>query len=156
MKKTLLIGLMAFCFATICFSQNYNTGIGIRSGFYNGITVKHFLSPYTAFEGIVTTRWRGIELTGLYEFQNRFFGAERLNWFFGVGGHIGFWDGNYAPWGTPGSDYTVIGIDGILGLEYSFYAIPISLGLDWKPALNLIGQSGVWADGVALSARFIF
>lgn len=156
MKKTMLLLCLVCCFATTSFSQNYNTGIGIRSGFYNGLTVKHFLSENTAFEAIVSTRWKGVDFTGLYEHQNRFFYSEHLDWYFGVGGHIGFWDGDHTPWGTAGTNHTVLGIDGILGLEYSFWQIPLSLGIDWKPVYNLVGQSGLWADGVALSLRLIF
>ena len=81
-----------------------------------------------------------------------------MKWYFGVGGHIGFWNGDYTNhyWGEPGTTYTVVGIDGILGLEYSFSEIPINIGLDWKPAFNIVGYSGWWADGGALSIRYIF
>ena len=156
MKKITMICLMAFCFSVYGFSQNYNTGIGLRGGLSNGLTIKHFVGPTNAIEGIISTRWRGVELTGLYEFQNQFSGAERLNWYIGFGGHVGFWNGDYSSWGTPGSEYTVVGVDGILGLEYNFRVIPLNIGLDWKPALNLIGYTGFWADGGAFSIRYIF
>ena len=83
---------------------------------------------------------------------------DRFKWFFGFGAHIGFWNGDYTYhyWGTTGETYTVVGIDGILGLEYSFKEVPISLSLDWKPAFNFVGYSGWWADGGALSIRYIF
>jgi len=158
MKKLITIILISFFFTTISFSQNYNTGIGLRGGFSNGLTIKHFLSTNRAFEGIVSTRWRGLELTGLYEIQNQFRGAERLNWYIGFGGHIGFWNGDYTHsyWGEPSTDYTVVGIDGILGIEYNFEEIPLNIGIDWKPELNLIGYTGFWADGGAISIRYIF
>ena len=47
-------------------AQDYNTGIGLRGGLSNGLTIKHFISSNTALEGIISTRWRGLELTGLY------------------------------------------------------------------------------------------
>ncbi|HAX94627.1 MAG TPA: hypothetical protein DCY25_11950, partial [Bacteroidales bacterium] len=74
------------------------------------------------------------------------------------GGHIGFWNGDntYDRWGDAGTNYTVIGIDGILGIEYNFEEVPINIGLDWKPAFNLTGYSGFWGDGGALSIRYIF
>jgi hypothetical protein len=53
-------------------------------------------------------------------------------------------------------NYTVIGIDGILGIEYNFEEVPINIGVDWKPAFNLTGYSGFWGDGGALSIRYIF
>ncbi|MDD2195966.1 MAG: hypothetical protein PHW91_02140 [Bacteroidales bacterium] len=158
MKKIAFTILVIFCGYFIANAQDYNTGIGLRGGFSNGITIKHFVTSKAAFEGIIASRWRGLELTGLYEIHGRAFNTERLKWFVGFGGHVGFWDGNYTHkyWGDSGTSYTVIGIDGILGLEYSFVEVPINIGLDWKPAFNFYGHSGFWADGGAFSIRYIF
>ncbi len=156
MKRIVITCLIVFCLVSISYAQDYNTGVGLRAGFYSGLTVKHFIGTKSAFEGILATRWRGFEITGLLEIHNQAFDAERLKWYFGFGGHIGFWNGDYAKWGTPGSKYTVLGIDGILGLEYSFTEIPVNISLDWKPTINIVGYSGFWADGGALSIRYIF
>lgn len=156
MKTKIVLLSLLFCLATTGFAQNYNTGIGIRGGLYNGLTIKHFTSHNTAFEGLITSRWGGVELTGLYEIQNNFPGMSRLSSYIGFGGHVGFWNGDHADWGTHGTQYTTIGIDGIIGLEYSFLALPVNISLDWKPELNLIGYTGFWYDGVALSVRYIF
>ncbi len=69
--------------------------------FQTGLTVKHFISQRSALEGLLSTRWRGFEITGLYEVHNNAFDVERLNWYFGGGGHIGFWNGDntYGRWG---------------------------------------------------------
>lgn len=158
MKKIAFTVLLIFCSYFISSAQDYNTGIGLRGGFAQGITIKHFVSSKSAFEGIIASRWRGVQLTGLYEIHGRAFNAERLKWFIGFGGHVGFWNGDNTNeyWGDPGTSYTVIGVDGILGLEYNFREVPINIGLDWKPAFNIFGHSGFWADGGALSIRFIF
>lgn len=156
MKTKITLLLLTFCLASSSFSQNYNTGIGFRGGLYNGLTIKHFIGSTKAIEGIISSRWEGFELTGLYEYQNHFAGAERLNYYIGFGGHIGFWNGDNTNWGTSGTDYTVVGLDGILGLEYNFVEIPINIGIDWKPEINLFGYTGMWADGGALSIRYIF
>jgi len=137
-------------------AQDYNTGIGFRGGLFNGLTIKHFVSSRSAFEGIFDSRWRGAEVTGLYEVHHQTFFTEGFKWYIGFGGHIGFWNGNYPSWATPGTSYTVVGVDGILGLEYSFSGIPINIGLDWKPAMNLIGYTGFWGDDGAFSVRYIF
>ena len=149
---TILIVFLAFSTAQ---AQDYSTGIGLRGGLANGITVKHFVSSNAAFEGILTTRWRGLGITGLYEIHGTAFDTDRLNWYAGFGGHLGFWDGRYSNWGDDRS-YTVIGIDGILGLEYNFEEVPFNLSIDWKPAFNFYGHSGFWGDGGALSIRYIF
>jgi hypothetical protein len=158
MKKIVVIGLFLFCLISISKGQDYNTGIGLRGGVDYGLTVKHFISENSALEFLLASRWRGFVVTGLYEVHNQIGNVDRFKWFFGFGAHIGFWNGDYTQdsWGRPGTDYTVVGIDGILGLEYSFKEAPINLSLDWKPALNFIGYSGFWADESALSIRYIF
>ncbi len=155
-KKIGFTILLTVCLFSFSYSQDYNTGIGLRGGFDNGITIKHFVSSKAALEGIIASRWRGLELTGLYEIHNRAFDTDRLNWYYGFGAHIGFWNGDNRRWGTHGESYTVIGVDGILGLEYNFEEIPFNLSVDWKPAFNFYGYSGFWADGGALSIRYIF
>jgi hypothetical protein len=157
MKRIIITCLLVFGLVSINYSQDYKTGIGLRGGWESGLTVKHFIGAKSALEGILATRWRGFEITGLYEIHNQAFKVDRLKWYLGFGGHAGFWNGDYTRgWGTSGTNYTVIGIDGILGLEYSFSEVPINLSLDWKPAFNFIGYSGWWADGGALSIRYIF
>lgn len=147
---------MTLSLSSVGFAQDYTTGIGIRGGYFNGLTIKHFVGDKAAFEGILTSRWRGFQVTGLYEIHNQAFHTPRLNWYYGFGAHIGFWDGNETNWGNRGDTYTVLGIDGILGIEYNFSEIPINIGIDWKPSLNLVGYSGFWGDGGALSIRYIF
>lgn len=156
MKKLLIIAMMAIGFSSLGIAQDYNTGVGLRAGFTSGLTVKHFLGSKSAIEGIFGTRWHGVELTGLYEIHNRAFDTDRFTWFFGFGAHIGFWDGDHTYWGDHDTNYTVVGLDGILGLEYSFVEVPINLSLDWKPSFNVVGNTDFWADGGALSIRYIF
>jgi len=158
MKKVLFTCLIVFGLVSVSLAQDYNTGIGLRGGFANGLTLKHFTGEKSAFEFLLASRWRGVEITVLYEIHNQAFNTERLKWYYGIGGHVGFWNGDYTNkyWGDPGTNYTVVGIDGILGLEYSFNEAPLNIGLDWKPAFNFVGYSGFWADGGALSIRFIF
>ncbi|MFO7978694.1 MAG: hypothetical protein R6U64_08555 [Bacteroidales bacterium] len=158
MKKFIITSIIACCFVSVSLAQDYNTGIGVRAGISNGLTIKHFVSERAALEGLIASRWQGIELTLLYEIHNQAFNTERLNWYYGFGGHVGFWDGRHTSdrWGEPDQQYTVIGLDGILGLEYNFSEIPINLSLDWKPAFNLSGHRGFWGDTGALSIRYIF
>lgn len=156
MKKIILTLALVIFISAFASAQDYSTGVGLRLGFSNGLTVKHFLSQRSAVEGLLATRWRGFEITGLFEVHNQAFDVERLNWYYGFGGHIGFWNGDNTTWGDVGTNYTLIGIDGILGIEYNFSEVPINVSLDWKPAFNLTGYTGFWGDGGALSIRYIF
>ena len=96
MKKIVTTFLIVFFLSSINFAQDYNTGIGVRAGYSNGLTLKHFINNKTALEGILSSRWRGIELTGLYEIQNRIANAERLNWYFGI--YLGLFSLNWRCW----------------------------------------------------------
>lgn len=157
MKKFILTMALMMSLAVTLNAQNYNTGIGLRGGLSNGITIKHFVSSYNAFEGIVAARWGGILITGLFEFDNSF-NTPGLTWYYGVGGHVGIWDvPRHADWWTEGEVTSpIIGVDAIIGIEYTFPNFPISISLDWKPAMNLIGYTGAWADSGAFSIRYVF
>ncbi|HDR51762.1 MAG TPA: hypothetical protein ENN90_09135 [Mariniphaga anaerophila] len=156
MRKLKLAFTLFFAIAMAANAQDYNTGIGVRGGLSNGLTVKHFIGSNTALEGILSTRWQGFNITGLYEIHANAFDTPRLNWYYGFGGHIGFWDGYKGhPWFNDGT-YTIIGIDGIIGIEYNIEPIPFNISLDWKPGFNIIGYTGFWGDELALSIRYIF
>ncbi|MFT7035161.1 MAG: hypothetical protein ACJA2S_003683 [Cyclobacteriaceae bacterium] len=156
MKRTVILVITGLCLSSIGLAQDYNTGIGLRGGYFNGITIKHFIGGKVVLEGILNSRWKGYQVTGLYEIHNEAFQTERLKWYYGLGAHIGFWDGNRTKWGEGGTNYTVVGLDGILGLEYNFSETPFNLGIDWKPTLDIGGYSGFWGDGGAISIRYIF
>jgi len=155
-KGIVLITIMIACVTISLRAQNYNTGLGLRVGLNNGVTLKHFVSDRSAFEGLLETRWRGFAITGLYELHNDL-EYNNLRWYYGFGGHIGFFSGyNDHPWADADKDYTIIGADGILGIEYTFDEVPVNIGLDWKPMFNLIGYSGLWLDSFGLSVRYVW
>lgn len=156
MRRFVMTLVVVLSLVSMSEAQDYTTGVGLRGGVSGGISVKHFLDYNTAVEGIVSMRWEGFALTALYEKHAGAFDVYGLNWFYGAGAHIGFWDGNNAYWANDDKSYTVIGIDGILGLEYNIGSIPFNVSLDWKPSLNIIGYSGFWADGGAVSIRYVF
>ncbi|HLO91382.1 MAG: hypothetical protein ACM3ME_07545 [Chloroflexota bacterium] len=141
-------------------AQHYRTGIGARLGYFNGITLKHFVSESNALEGIASFRWNGFIITGLYEWQKPIQGAKGLDYELGLGAHIGAWGDRSDPYwhkDDPFDDnsFTVVGVDFIAGLEYTFPEVPFNIALDWKPAFNF-GGNRWWGDGLALSIRYTF
>lgn len=156
MKKGLVIILLSICSAA-AYGQEYSTALGLRLGAAYGFTVKHFIKSDAAIEGILVTRWRGFYLTGLYEVTRPLSPNDNLYWYFGGGGHIGSWDGHNTPgyFDDPDDNYLIVGVDGILGMEYTFQDIPLNLSLDWKPSFNLFEHTGFWGDELALSVRFV-
>jgi hypothetical protein len=156
MKKTLLISLLFVGFAQVGQAQNYSNAIGLRGGLYNGITFKHNLSEANYLEVLFTSRWKGAALTALYEIHKSPFADKGFNWYYGAGGHIGAYQGKYVKWADENRAYTAIGVDGIIGIEYTFTGAPFNLSLDYKPAFDLIGNNGFFGDGGAFSIRYTF
>lgn len=143
--------------AQLLHGQDYKTGIGIRGGLSNGITVKHFISNEAALEFLVASRWKGYNFTVLYELHNQLGSTDGLKWYYGIGGHVGRWNGySNHPWFPKDEQYYVLGVDFILGLEYTFPNAPFNISLDYKPAYNLYGYKGFWGDEGALSFRVVF
>lgn len=163
--RTLAIAGCLFAGTTQLQAQQGQTGVGIRLGSDPGITVKHFVRQNGAIEGILHTGYRGLQITGLYEWHTPISSAAGLKFYAGVGGHIGFFD-HYVwhrhPHHNHDEDFihhhnrVSIGPDGIIGLEYDFTEIPLNLGLDIKPSLDFHdGHAHTYVDG-ALSVRVLF
>jgi len=153
-RTTITLVLMMILLTSTALAQNYKQAIGLRGGLFNGISYKNFVTNSTAVEGILHTRWQGWEVVGLIEYHNEMPSNGNFYWFYGYGAHLGFFDAQYSHYAS--GTYTVIGVDGILGLEYEFPKVPIAIGLDWKPYINLIGYSGFFGDGGAFSLRYTF
>ena len=156
MKKLLFALLIFTTFETA--AQNYNSAIGLRGGVDSGITYKAKLNDFSAAEGIASFRYRGVVVTGLYTIQNDWdIKGEPFQWYYGGGGHVGLFNSrnNSNGFGNSFDGGVIIGLDGIIGMEYTFPAAPINISLDYKPAFNLVGDVGFWWDGFSLGVRYV-
>ena len=152
MKKIILLISFVIFLGLSSNAQDYKTSLGLRAGVPYGLTIKHFISKSNAVEGILASRWQGFVATVLLENEHWTGNYPGLNWFWGLGAHVGFWDNN--PWvSTSGG---VLGLDGILGLEYTFDEIPLNLSLDVLPTINIFGSTGWGGINGALSIRYVF
>jgi hypothetical protein len=154
MKKALIILLLAGLLNFTLKAQDYKTSLGLRAGYPYGLTIKHFVSEANAFEGILAANWGGFVAIALYENEHWTGHYPGFNWFWGLGAHIGSWDNNPHVRST----YTgsIFGVDGIVGLEYTFDEIPLNLSLDLLPSVNLIGDTNWGGIFSALSIRYVF
>ncbi len=135
-----------FVFLILLFSlpvhaQNYFRAAGIRGGLSSGFTYRQYLDPELAYEGLLSFRKGGLQLTvlrehiqpALFEFSEDFYFT------YGYGAHIGFnYTDNYFFMFHEYYYYKkrfspLIGLDGCLGIEYRIPTIPIQIGLDFKP-----------------------
>ena len=151
-------------------SQPFNKAIGVRLGTDVGITAKTTAGK-GYIEGIVGSGYRALMLTILYERYVPAFKTEGFHWYFGAGGHVGFFNRVYGHYHKHGYDHyhndgiyhyhyyyyhnePTIGIAGIFGLEYKFREIPFAAAIDLKPFLNVY-RLDYGMDG-AFSFRYLF
>jgi len=145
----LLAGIGAASAQSNITSQEYTTALGVK--FYPGaISIKHFIKPNAALEGLGYFWNRGSRITGLYEFHGDINGAAGLKWYVGPGAHVGFYNSKYGG----GSSF---GVDGVLGLDYKIKGAPINVSVDWQPSFEFNGAydgfSGNWGG---LGVRYVF
>lgn len=160
MKKLVILSLL---FALVAANQQeaqaqyYSTSLGLKFGGYNGISAKHYLSDVNAVEGLLSFGWGGFAITGLYEWNWPAFDTDGLSWYVGGGAHLGVRDRRpHETYYYDGDGGAFLGLDFIIGLEYTFEEIPLNLALDWKPAFDIIGDQYFWAGDVALGVRYAF
>jgi len=138
-------------------SSSYRTALGVKVWDGGGITLKHFFNSQNAGE-LIAYFWRnGVRLTGLFEIHGNISGAPGLKWYIGPGLHVGYYDAGYVHRDYYYSDHrTLIGIDGVLGLDYKFNHAPINLSLDWQPAFEFGDYAGFYGNWGGLGIRYTF
>lgn len=121
----------------------------MRLGVTSGITGKIIKNDRTAIEGTLGFREGGIQLYGLVESYHPLIKTNTTHWmiYFGGGGHMGYINGynRVRRWSNTSGYYyeeqrvagMVIGIDGVIGTDYTFNKVPITLSLEFKPFLEL-------------------
>lgn len=131
MKKITLITLL-FISALSITAQDYKSALGLRvNHWYGGLTYKYFISSTTAWDLTLSTDFNnGATVTALYEKHVPIADAPGLSWYYGPGFHVGLW-------GSGDNASIDLGIDGVIGLEYSVQEIPFAFSLDYIPSINL-------------------
>lgn len=158
MKKVFLLLIIFSTISLTSISQDYNAAIGFRAGVNQGITFKDFVGRSSAFDLIFSNYHYGLFFTALYENHNfDIFSVPNLALFYGFGGHVGYYNSAHWPsnWHEHSGDAVVFGADIVVGVEYTFEPIPISISLDIVPSLNIIPYMSYWQKG-ALSIRYVF
>lgn len=129
--------------------SSYTTALGVKVWDGGGISLKHFFSANNAGELIGYFWNQGFRLTGLYEIHGPINGAPGLRWYIGPGAHIGFYNTKYG-------DGSIIGVDGVLGLDYKFRGAPINMSLDWQPSFEFGNDRGFIGNWGGLGIRYTF
>lgn len=143
---------------TNSFAQDFDSAIGLRFGYPLSVTYKTFISESNALEGYAGFRSFGnsvsfLSLNAAYQIHKDIEDVDGLQWYYGAGGNIAFWSGDFL------ESNTSFGVSGYAGLSYTFVDIPLNLSVDWIPTFFINGNVG-FADGFgggygSLAARYI-
>lgn len=126
-------------------AQEYSSAIGLRAGLGANLSYKKFVGSEAAFELIGGFNFGDLYASLVFEKHNRFANdIPGLTWYWGIGGSVVLEEGGVG-----------IGGLGAVGLEYSFYDIPLNISIDWMPHLFLIGGRNFDARGGGLALRYI-
>lgn len=159
MKTLFLSFCMLVCFCSI-FAQSdnqttlYNRAIGVKFPGGFAISYKQFLKQNQNVEGEAMFIPNGFRAVGLYEWNWNIQGIDGLRWYVGPGAHIGFWNNNYTK--KSNTSNAGIGIDGVIGLDYKFYDLPLNISLDWQPSVDVIGSTGTALGYGGIGVRYTF
>ena len=140
--------------------SSYRTALGVKVWDGAGISFKHFLTGNNALELIGYFWGHGTRITGLYEIHGPIKGATGLKWYIGPGAHIGFYNDHHHNHNHIHDDHyghgPVIGIDGVIGLDYKFRGAPINMSLDWQPSFEFGEGRGFYGNWGGLGIRYTF
>lgn len=151
----LIVVLPRFSFADDFGPQNRRVGVGIIAGDPTGVTVKGYVAPRTAINGIAS--WSFIDdaftLIGdvtydLFEIDTRSQSLS-LPFYVGAGGKFTVNNKN-----TPGSDSS-FGVRVPVGLAAQLEKIPLEISLEVGPGIELVPETEFDITG-GLAARFYF
>lgn len=134
---------------------DYRTALGVKV-YPGAVTVKHFLKPTAAVEGLGYISSDGFRLTGLYELHYNLGNVEGLKWYVGGGAHVGIWSDSWKNRYPTRDGGLAIGVDGVLGLDYKISGAPLNLSFDWQPSFNLIGYNYFEGGWGGLGIRYTF
>lgn len=146
MKKIILL-VSVFLLAFGGKAQENRRAVGIRGGLSSGFEYRVFTSEYSSYKALLSTRDRGLQLTGLKEFHEPglFDLGDEFSLIYGFGLHVGYerWEdydyhNGYSYWETRTAP--IAGLDGLVGAEYNFLEVPLTLGFEVKPFFDLFGR----------------
>jgi hypothetical protein len=154
MRKLIICGILIFlgynqlnAQASRVLRPTYKTAIGLRP-YPFGINIKTNLDTRRASLEFVGYFKDGFTVLGLYEWYFDLNQTRNLRFYFGGGGLAGFMNENSGGGG-------VLGISGVIGLDYKFLKIPLNLALDWQPSYQ-IGRIDEMRNFGGLAIRFAF
>lgn len=161
-QKLLLATLMFFVFLLSskglkAQGATYNTAAGLRLGYPLSASIKKFVGEdlaaeaYVGFRGFSGYSW--VNIAAALQKHAPIEDIDGLQWYYGAGLSVLFYSYDF---GFDGGSNTGIGLQGYLGLDYTFEDVPLSITLDWIPTFFISGfTSGFGAGYGSLGVRYI-
>jgi hypothetical protein len=166
MRRALILGLVLFtlpAFSQYNTNAHYKTAIGLRAGGPSALTIKHFMGPTLAMDGILSVWNNGMRVQVLAEKHVNALDVPGLHWYFGAGPQVSFYDERY--WYNNGRDRYYryeddqfgLGVCGVVGLEYKAPPIPVAFSLDLIPTVEFVSDGDMWTDfNPGIGMKFTF
>jgi len=167
-----ILSILFFTLTTSVLAQEYKNSTGIRIGKTDGVTYKRFLAENGAIEFMLGFggQDKGMQFYSIYQWHNQIPTpiTENLYLYYGVGGHAGYIKtynnrNYYVNDSTIANDsdkktYYAIGVDGVIGLEYQIFTVPMTVSMELKPYFEYYGlrytQFSFWDFG--FTVKYIF
>jgi hypothetical protein len=147
-------------------AQNYTRDAGIRVGDYLSASYRIYSEDDQAIEGLLFFGRKGITFTIMKEHFQPALGhiSEYLYFTYGYGAHLGFrYLDHYKVLSrtVQYDDYRLtplLGLDGIIGVEYRFPEFPFMVSLDAKPyfEFSTIQIFSIYLQSVGFSIKYRF
>ena len=145
MKKLVFLFVAVLFISLSSNAQNRSYELGVRIGGYGGVGA--------AVDGIMTLGEKNRLHGDLGFFSDALSVSAFYDWMFPIEEGFSFYPGVGAEMII--GDAFVLAIGGELGFEYAF-KFPLSIGLDWRPSIRLIDDSGFGYDSFGLNIRYRF
>lgn len=165
MKKIYTLASLLLISSAIL-AQNYTRDAGVRFGEFFTATYRQYQEDDQALEGMLNLGRRGMTVTVMKEYFQPLSGrvSDNLYFEYGFGAHAGFRSVNRYQ--VLNRTYVLeenrvtplIGINGLIGLEYRFAEFPFVLGVDVKPYFeySIIQIFSLYLHSFGISLKYKF
>lgn len=126
-------------------AQPYKYALGVKAGYSSGFMAKYISNDDLFLEGEALFNQHGFQFTGASGYQFTPYDKKRLYYYFGGGLHSGNWEDEFS-----------FGIAAIAGAEFVFREIPLTIGAEWKPMINLFKVFDYTIPDIGLAVRITF
>ena len=151
-------------------AQKFKNSAGFKIGSINGPVYQKHYNDKQAYEIILGFHNSGMQVYILNEWYKplSFGQIDDFYLYFGVGGHVGYskYKRDKFYYDSSGDiiydyqkdPYYSIGADGIVGIEYRIYEVPLTIGIEYQPLLDFYGLRYVHFDAsnFQVSIKYIF